>query len=239
MPTAKPSSAVGPFTGFPADFFAFFEELAANNDRAWFADNKARYQSVVVDSMVRFISAMAPQLRKVSPHFVADPRPNGGSMFRIHRDVRFSRDKRPYKEHAACHFRHAAARDAHAPGFYVHLAPDEIFYGGGIWMPPGEALDDIRAGIDRNRAGWTRVVRDKRLVASFGGVGGEGLKRPPRGYDAGHPHIDDLKRKTFFVIKEGSRKAARSPGFVAEVAAAFRDARPLMRFIAKSLDQPF
>ncbi|HEX9646772.1 MAG TPA: DUF2461 domain-containing protein [Alphaproteobacteria bacterium] len=239
MATAKPSSPVGPFAGFPADFFAFFEELAANNSRAWFADNKQRYQTEVVDAMVRFIVAMGPLLRKVSPHFVADPRPNGGSMFRIHRDVRFSKDKRPYKEHAACHFRHAAARDAHAPGFYVHLAPDEIMFGGGIWIPPGDALDDIRAAIDRDRAGWTRVVTDKRLVETFGGVTGEGLKRPPRGYNEGHPHIDDLKRKTFFVIRESGPKAARSPDFVGEVAAAFRDATPLMRFIAGALGQPF
>jgi len=112
-------------------------------------------------------------------------------------------------------------------------------FGGGIWIPPGDALDDIRAAIDRDRAGWTRVVTDKRLVETFGGVTGEGLKRPPRGYNEGHPHIDDLKRKTFFVIRESGPKAARSPDFVGEVAAAFRDATPLMRFIAGALGQPF
>ncbi len=112
-----------PVGGFSPGLFAFLEELAANNDRTWFAANKPRYQSQVVDQLVRFIAAMADPLEKVSPHFVADPRPVGGSMFRIYRDVRFSKDKRPYKEHAACQFRHAAGKDAHAPGFYVHLAP--------------------------------------------------------------------------------------------------------------------
>ena len=238
-PPAKGTPPAEGFAGFPADFFAFFEELAANNDRAWFADNKPRYQGVVVDSMVRFIVAMEAPLKKVSRHFVADPRANGGSMFRIYRDVRFAKDKRPYKEPAACHFRHERAKDAHAPGFYVQLAPGEVLYGGGIWLPPNDALAAIRDAIDTDRAGWKRVIKNKRLVETFGGIGGDGLKRPPRGYDPDHPHVEDLKRKTFFVMKAASPKAARSPGFVAEVAATFAAATPLMKFIANALDQPF
>src|SRR3974377_1858992 len=115
------------FSGLPKDFFAFFRELTANADRAWFEDNKQRYKDSVQAPMSAFITAMAPRLKKVSKHFVADPRPNGGSMFRIYRDVRFSKDKRPYKEHAGCQFRHALGKDAHAPGFYMHFAPEEVF----------------------------------------------------------------------------------------------------------------
>src|SRR5690242_7548675 len=115
------------FTGFPKTFFAFFRELKANNDRAWFEANKSRFRETVQAPMSDFIEAMAPHLSRISKEFVADPRPNGGSMFRIYRDVRFSRDKRPYKEHGACQFRHRLGRDVHAPGFYVHLAPKEVF----------------------------------------------------------------------------------------------------------------
>ena len=105
------------FPGFPADFFRFFRDLKNNNNREWFKDNKPRYQAAVQEPMSAFITAMAPYLKRISPHYVADPRPNGGSMFRIHRDTRFSNDKTPYKTHAACHFRHVAGRDVNAPGF--------------------------------------------------------------------------------------------------------------------------
>ncbi len=92
------------FSGFSTEFFAFFNELKENNDRAWFADNKERYRETVVGPICDFIAAIAPRLEKISTHYVADPRPNGGSMFRIYRDIRFSKDKRPFKDHGACQF---------------------------------------------------------------------------------------------------------------------------------------
>ena len=241
MPTRssgyEPQPAV--FSGFATEFFAFFEELSVNNKREWFEVNKPRYQAVVVDPMVSFIAAMASRLTGISPHFVADPRAHGGSMFRIYRDVRFSKDKRPYKDHAACQFRHAAGRDAHAPGFYVHLAPNEVIYGGGIWLPQGEPLARIRRAIAGDPEGWQSVIADKRLVASFGGIAGDGLKRPPKGYAADHRHIADLKRKSFFSMKHAGPKAAMSADFVDEVAETFRAATPLMKFLAGALDQSF
>ncbi len=228
------------FSHFSPDFFAFFEELAANNARDWFADNKPRYQQEVVSPMVAFIAAMAPRLRKISAHFVADPRANGGSMFRIYRDVRFAKDKRPYKEHASCHFRHEArTRDAHTPGYYVHLAPDDVRIGGGIWLPPKEPLAMIRDAIVADSAGWKRVIANKRLKDTFGGIGGDGLTRPPRGYDPDHRHIEDLKRKTFFAMKRIDRKAALTPGFLDEVTETFRLATPLMKFLTKALGQDY
>src|SRR5438874_507873 len=148
------------FKGFPKGFFQFFKELAKNNERPWFEENKERYKAVVVAPMSDFITAMSPRLAKISKHFVADPRPNGGSMFRIYRDVRFAKDKRPYKEHASCHFRQAGGKDVHAPGFYMHFAPDEVFFGGGLWMPPPEALNKIREAIAARPAAWKKVLED-------------------------------------------------------------------------------
>ena len=104
--------------------------------------------------MCDFIEAMAPRLEAIAPMYVADPRPNGGSMFRIYRDVRFSRDPKPYKEHAACQLRHQAGRDAHAPGYYVHLALDGVRFGGGIYLPPAPILTKIRHAIDEKDANW-------------------------------------------------------------------------------------
>ena len=117
------------FQGFPKDFFTFFEDLNVNNNRDWFNENKNRYFDSVVNPISAFIVGMAPRLKKISPHYVADPKPHGGSMFRIYRDTRFSKDKTPYKTHAGVQFRHEAGKDAHAPGFYVHLATEGLFLG--------------------------------------------------------------------------------------------------------------
>jgi uncharacterized protein (TIGR02453 family) len=227
------------FAGFSPDFFAFFRELAANNDREWFAENKERYRDDVVAPISAFIAAMAPRLAAISPHYVADPRPSGGSMFRIYRDVRFSKDTRPYKENAGCQFRHAAGRYAHAPGFYVHLARDEVFFGGGIWQPPGPELQKIRRAIADRPDAWQAMLDDRAFKARFDGVHGDGLKRPPQGFAADHPHIADLKRKTFFAMRAAAPDDAMSPAFVDEVTTTFQVATPLMRFVCGALDVPF
>jgi uncharacterized protein (TIGR02453 family) len=146
------------FKGLPGDFFRFFEELAVNNDRAWFNANKDRYYESVINPISEFIVCMAPRLRRISPHYTADPRPHGGSMFRIYRDTRFSKDKSPYKTHAGVQFRHEAGKDAHAPGFYVHLAADGLFFGGGVWLPPSPQLGRIRDAIVDNARSWSHIA---------------------------------------------------------------------------------
>ncbi|HEX4077960.1 MAG TPA: DUF2461 domain-containing protein [Rhizomicrobium sp.] len=227
------------FRGFPKDFFAFFRELKENNERAWFESNKQRFRDSVQAPMSDFIAAMAPRLAKVSKHFTADPRPNGGSMFRIYRDVRFAKDKRPYKEHAACHFRHALGKDAHAPGFYMHFAPDEVFFGGGLWMPPPDALAKIRESIAGKSATWKKVLENAKFRAHFGTVRGEALTRPPRGFDPGHPLIEDIKKKSFYAMREKTPKLAGSPALIDEVADTFASLSPLMKFLCSALDVPY
>lgn len=229
-----------PFAGFGKDFFGFLRELAANNDRAWFEDNKQRYRDKVVAPISSFIEAMAPKLRKVSPHFVADPRPNGGSMFRIHRDTRFSKDKSPYKTNTGVQFRHAAGKDAHAPGFYVHLEPKRIFYGGGIWMPPPTLLGAVRQRIVDQPAAWAKARNAPSIREAFGDLDkGDPLARPPRGFDAAHPHIDDIRKRSFFVTVDATENDAGKPGFVHDVDAAFSAAKPVMRFLTQAAGQPF
>lgn len=228
------------FAGFKQPLFTFIDELIANNNRDWFNANKARYKAEVVAPMVSFIEAMAPRLRKISKHYVADARPHGGSLFRIYRDSRFSKDKRPYKEHVAAQFRHEAGKDAHAPGFYFHLEPQRVIFGGGIWMPPSEHLQKIRFAIADNPRAWTNVRNNKRLKATFDdGVQGNSLKRPPRGFDADAKHIEDLKRKSFFLMREVSPARARRKDFIDHVADTFAAARPMLRFINDALDVPF
>ncbi len=226
------------FNGFPKDFFKFFEELKKNNNREWFNANKPRYYASVVNSISEFIVCMAPRLKKISSHYIADPKPHGGSMFRIYRDTRFSKDKTPYKTHAGVQFRHEAGKDAHAPGFYVHLAGDGLFFGGGVWNPAGPQLNLIRDYIADNARSWARIV-NSRKVKDIGGIRGDSLKRPPRGFDAEHVHITDLKRKSFYLMTEAPAGDAMKPGFLDQVTEGFRRAAPLNRFITGALDLPF
>lgn len=229
------------FAGFNRGFFKFFREIAKNNDRDWFEANKTRYKAEVVAPLSDFIAALAPRLAKISPHFRADPRANGGSMFRIHRDVRFSKDKSPYKTHASAQFRHASGANAHAPGFYLHLAPGEVLFGGGIWMPDPPTLAKIRGAIADDPKAWVKAKSSKPITAMFGGLRdhGDSLSRPPKGFDAEHPMIGDLKRKSFFLMRASSEAEAASPAFVGEVAKTFATAAPFMRFLCEALDAEF
>ena len=127
---------------FDNELFEFLVELQANNNREWFAEHKERYERHVKQPLLDFIEDFEPYLHSISKHFVADARANGGSMFRIYRGP--SKDKSPYKTQAAVHFRHEAGKSAHAPGFYLHLAPDEVFAGVGLWRPDSAALSVSR-----------------------------------------------------------------------------------------------
>jgi len=226
------------FNGFPKDLLKFLTELAANNNRVWFNDNKSRYHESVVNPISEFIVAMKPRLHRISRHYLADPRPNGGSMFRIYRDTRFSKDKSPYKTNAGVHFRHEAGKDAHAPGFYLHLEPESVFVGGGVWQPPNATLNKIRNSIADNVRAWARIS-NARKIKNAGGIQGNQLKRPPRGIDAEHVHIEDLKRKSFYVMETLPAAAIIKPDFIDRVDAAFRLSRPLNRFVCDALELPF
>ncbi len=224
---------------FDRSFLKFFKSLALNNNREWFNEHKAEYRQSVVEPLAVFITEIAPRLNRISKHFNADPRPNGGSMFRIYRDVRFSKDKSPYKLHAACQFRHKIGKDAHAPGFYVHLSPDEVIFGGGIWLPPNTVLNKIRDTIVDNPQEWHRIKTSKPINKLCGGVRGEGLKRPPKGYDPEHQHLEDLKRKSFFAMRHEKPAFIFGKNFVDEVEASFKAAKPLMKYICFAMDIPF
>ncbi|MDJ0777696.1 MAG: DUF2461 domain-containing protein [Gammaproteobacteria bacterium] len=221
---------------FTPKFFEFYRALARNNNRDWFNAHKADYRQAVVEPMCAFIDEMAPRLRKISPHFVADSRPHGGSMFRIYRDVRFSKDKSPYKLHAACQFRHELGRDAHTVGFYVHLSTAEAVFGGGIWLPPAAELLKIRNTIADNPHAWRDIKNSRMVKKYFGGIGGDGLKRPPRGFAADHEHIDDIKRKSFFLMRREAPEVILRDSFVREVEKTFSAAMPLMEYIGYAQD---
>jgi uncharacterized protein (TIGR02453 family) len=214
--------------------FAFLHELAAHNERPWFERNKQRYLDEVRDPLLRFVAACGPHLAKLSRHVVADPRPVGGSLFRIHRDVRFAKDKSPYKTHAALSFRHVEARERPAPGFYLHLAPGDVFAGAGLWHAPPEAVKQVRDAIVANPARWKQVTRTCTL-----GEEEDTLKRPPRGYDPDHPSVEDLKRRSFTTGARFTQAQACADDFVERFVGTCRRATPLMAFLAKALGVPW
>ncbi len=226
------------FTGFDRRFFEFFKDLAQNNERAWFQRHKQDYEAGVVTPMLAFISAMGPRLATISPHFKADPRKQGGSMFRIYRDTRFSKDKTPYKTHAAAQFRHVLGKDVHAPGFYAHISTTEVFIGGGIWRPPAESLAKIRQAIVERPEDWLAARDDPAFRKTFK-LHGDALKRPPRGFDKDHPLIDDLKRKDFVGACSLPPELIMQPIFLDVVADSFAAAGPFIRFICKALAVPY
>lgn len=225
------------FNGFKPGLFKFIKDLKENNNRDWFTENKSRYQTDVVEPLLHFMDALQPKLHKITPHILVKSKAHNGSMFRIYRDTRFSKNKAPYKEHAACQFRHELGRDAHAPGFYFHLEPGNVFFGGGVWMADSDSLHKIRQYICDNPRAWTNVKKNAKVNKYFeDGIAGSGLIRPPRGFDKEHQHIEDLKRKSFFLMRHVPIKVALSPEIVGEVADTYKAAMPLMRFLGKALE---
>ncbi len=222
---------------FTPALFRFLTELRLHNDREWFARNKERYVRDVRDPMLRFIADFAPTLKKLAPRLVADPRPVGGSMFRIQRDTRFSGDKSPYKTNVAAHFRHEAGRDVHGPAFYLSLDPDEVDVGGGVWHPEPEPLLRIRKAIVARPAAWKRALAApgmRRLHAW-----GESLKRTPRGLPEGHPLDELLRRKDHAFGAELGERDALSPRFPARVAEVYRSMLPARKLLAAATGVPW
>lgn len=218
--------------------FTFLDELAANNNRAWFEENKPRYEALVREPALDFIEAMDPVLTKFAPNFRAEPRKMGGSLMRVFRDTRFSRDKTPYKTNIGIQFRHALGKDIHAPGFYLHIATDECFFAAGCWHPESDALGKIRDLIAEKPDQWFAARDDKEFAAQWE-LWGDGLKRPPRGYAADHPAIADIKRKDFVGLASLSFAEATGTGLVKLAGKRFAAATPFMQFLCEALNVPY
>ena len=224
---------------FTRKTLAFLRDLEANNDRDWFKANKSRYEADASEPMREFIRAMQPRLKKISPHIVADDKKVGGAMMRIHRDTRFSKDKRPYNTFLAARFGHEVGKEAGSLGFYVKLTAQGCTLGAGIWHPDTPLLVRIREAIVAKPKVWKAARDAKAFRDVFGALQGESLKRPPRGFDPEHPHVEDLKRKDFVGFRRIGLQEIQKPGFLVEVDKAYRGSKPLMVFLCDALDLSF
>ena len=221
----------------PPALFTFLRDLAAHNERPWFQAHKADYEAHVREPLLRLIVDMAPRLHRISAHVMADPRPTGGSMLRIYRNLRFSKDKRPYNTFAGAHFRHQAGSDSAAPGYYVNLQPGQSYLAAGLWQPPPAVLARVRQAILDDPAAWRRAVGGpafRKLAWA-----GASLQRAPKGVDPGHPLIEHLRRKSFAVSQPFTDRQVCAPDFPAALARACRTMAPLLKFLARALDLPF
>jgi len=223
---------------FTRQTFAFLSSLAANNTREWFDEHKQDYEDYVREPALDFIGDMAGAMHLVSPHFSALPKKVGGSLMRVYRDTRFSRDKTPYKTNIGIQFRHEVGKDVHAPGYYVHISPEECFVGAGLWHPEADALFRIREGIVQNPDVWVKARDDRAFNEHFGLVG-DALANAPRGFSKDHPLVNDLKRKDFIGLAPLSAAEVTAKDFRALVTERFKLTRPMMYFLCDVLELRF
>jgi uncharacterized protein (TIGR02453 family) len=226
------------FSGFGPTSIAFLKQLAAHNKRDWFQANKARYESDVLQPALDFITDMAPRIARISSHFDAIAKRQGGSLMRVYRDTRFGGDKSPYKTNVGIQFRHQAGNDVHAPGFYVHIEPGACFLGAGIWRPDTEPLRRIRQRIAAEPRAWRKVIGN----AGFGRhwrLGGDALQRPPKGFAADHEFVEDLKRKDFIADSDLADRNVAGADLLRLATDRFKAATPLMQFLCDALELPF
>lgn len=223
---------------FSEQTFEFLRELAQNNRRDWFQANKSRYIEQVRDPFLRFIDDFNPRLAAISSHYHGEVKANGGALFRIYRDTRFSRDKTPYKTSSGARWTHREGGRGQAPLFYLHLQPGQVFMAAGCWHPDSAMLASIRNFIDNNPRAWTACTRDPKFRKTFH-MGGDRLKRMPRGFESEHPLAEDLKRKDYVVVSELTEAQAISPRFMGLFERRCRAASGFVDYLCAALDLEF
>lgn len=228
---------------FTPAFFKFLRQLSKNNSREWFLAHKDEYEQHVKAPMARFITDVMPGMKKISPHIDVDPKPVGGSMGRLNRDIRFSNDKSPYKTSMVAMFPHVKAGDL-LLGYRVSLGPGDIKAYSGLCDPDGATLEKIRTRIMVKPGDWRKAVGepDDGFLARYT-FEGESLKRPPKvgecAVEPDHPLIDDLKRKGHAASTPFDEKTVCSPDFLDAYLESAKVGAPLMTFLCKAVGVPF
>lgn len=234
-----PAVATSAFTGFRPEATQFLADLAAHNDRTWFQPRKADFEGLLKEPLEALCSALADRFATRGIPLRADP---ARSPFRIYRDVRFSKDKSPYKTNVGASFPWAEAQKPVAGasageasagiGGYFHLAPGEIFFGGGMWHPEPARLAAFRRAVADEPGRVHEALKDPRFVEWFGSIGGDRLKRTPTGFAADHPEADLLRLKDVVFSRRLSDEEAGSPDLPDRLADGLAAATPVFRLLA-------
>jgi uncharacterized protein (TIGR02453 family) len=224
-----------PFEGFPKQGIEFLKRLKKNNNRPWFQAHKEEYEQNVRFPMQCLIATLAQKVIDTAPEMEFNPKK---SIFRIYRDVRFSKNKAPYKTNIAASFRMRHRKSpTETPGLYIGIEPGEIFVGGGVYMPTSEQLKSIRHAMVTDPEAFLEVVENKRFKKEFGGIEGEKLLKAPLGFPKDHTMIEHLKHKQFYVGNVYNDSVCLKPKFADVVASVFTDCMPLIRWLAKAIGE--
>lgn len=210
----------------------FLQSIAKNNNREWFEVNKPKYLEAKLQ-FEDFLEGLHKELLKFDDSLAGlNPRKLG---FRIYRDVRFSKDKRPYKVNMGAGFS-AHGKMEQEPGYYLHLEPKKSFVAGGIYMPDAEKLAKIRQEIDYNTKDFLKILNDKKFKGYFKALGDfDKLKTAPKGYPKDHPHIDLLRHRSFIVSHNFTDTQVTSKDFVKNVAIVCKTLKPLNDYLKEAI----
>ena len=219
--------------------FRFLRALARHNERAWFHAHKEDYERHVREPFLRLIGDLQPALADTSTHYRADPRPAGGSLFRIHRDTRFSGNKAPYKTWQGARLFHERRRETPAPSFYVHVEPGGCFVGAGLWHPGTPTQRRVRQFIHDNPAGWTAATQSPAFLRRFTLDDSEMLVRMPAGFPPDAPLARDLRRRNFVALRSIDDATVTGPRLLPTIARDLAALAPLMDYLCAALDLEF
>lgn len=209
----------------------FLKELSANNNKEWFDANRKTYEAcrkdflALVDSIIAEIAKFDPELTGVDAKKCA---------FRINRDIRFSKDKTPYKTNFGA-LMGANGKKTEGTGYYVHIAPGQNFAGGGIYMPPPDVLAAIRQEIDYNPDALNKLVNSNDFKETFGEIRGDKLKTAPKGYPKDHENIELLRLKSFYVVKDYSEKDLTADGFFKDLISTYKKAHEFNKYLKEAI----
>jgi uncharacterized protein (TIGR02453 family) len=211
------------------DSINFLKKLSKNNNREWFNEHKDMYEKAH-SNIIAFADALLVEMNK---HDHIETESGKKTLFRIYKDVRFSKEKIPYNKHWSGGFKRATKKLR--GGYYFRVEPGNSFIAGGFWGPETDDLKRIRQDIDLNYKDWKKLIANKTLVNTFGGIIGEQVGSAPRGYAKDHPAIDLLRYKQFILKREFSDNEVISPNFIGQVNDSYKKMRPFLNYMSDVL----
>lgn len=213
---------------------SFITDVTLNNNREWFAENKARYETARED-VLALIDQLIPNLSAVDPEFSIDT-PAKKCLLRIYRDVRFSKNKDPYKNNYGISFNIKGAGTS-SPGYYLHIQPGECFFAAGFWMPEPAVLKKIREEIDYNTSAFLDIINAESFTSIYKLSEEDKLKKAPKGYEVDHPQIELLKLKSYIAIYPLKDKDFLKAGIINQLKTAFESVYPFIQFLRNAVAQ--
>ena len=217
-----------------SETFTFIKDVAEHNNREWFAEHKGRYETAK-DDVLALVEQLIPKMPAIDPEFSIET-PAKKSLMRIYRDVRFSKNKDPYKNNYGISF-NTKAKGVPDPGYYLHIQPGECFFAAGFWMPEAPVLKKIREEIDYNTSEFLDIIQAKPFSSLFQLEQTDKLKNAPKGYEIDHPQIELLKLKSFIALTPLKDQDFLKSGIVAQLTKAFEGVYPFVQFLRNAVAQ--